>query len=91
MALFSWFILRRLSLRSASATALTVAGIALGVAVVLAIRLANASALGGFAAALDTVAGKTSLEVIGSGLGVDEPRLAELALAADVGRRQPGD
>ena len=67
-----------MSLRSASRTGLTVAGIALGVAVVLAIRLANASALGGFAAALDTVAGKTSLEVIGSGLGVDEPRLAEL-------------
>ena len=44
----------------------------------LAIRLANASALGGFSAALDTVAGKTSLEVIGTGLGVDEARLAQL-------------
>ena len=43
--------------RSASASALTVAGIALGIAVVLAIRLANDSALGGFLAALDTVAG----------------------------------
>ncbi len=72
-------------------TGLTVAGIALGVAVVLAIRLANASALGGFAAALDTVAGKTSLEVIGSGLGVDEPRLAELTWLRNLGRCQPGD
>jgi len=54
------------------------AGIALGIAVVRAIRLANHSALGGFASALDTVAGKTSLEVIGSGLGVDEQRLTEL-------------
>ncbi len=78
MALFRWFILRRVA-QERVRTGLTVAGIALGVAVVLAIRLANASALGGFAAALDTVAGKTSLEVIGSGLGVDEPRLAELA------------
>ena len=78
MAIFSWFILRRIA-QERLRTGLTVAGIALGVAVVLAIRLANASALGGFAAALDTVAGKTSLEVIGTGLGVDEPRLAQLA------------
>ena len=77
MTLFGWFILRRMA-QERVRTALTVAGIALGVAVVLAIRLANASALGGFAAALDTVAGKTSLEVIGTGLGVDEQRLAEL-------------
>ena len=77
MTLFGWFILRRIA-QERVRTALTVAGIALGVAVVLAIRLANASALGGFAAALDTVAGKTSLEVIGTGLGVDEQRLAEL-------------
>ncbi len=77
MTLFRWFILRRMA-QERVRTGLTVAGIALGVAVVLAIRLANASALGGFAAALDTVAGKTSLEVIGTGLGVDEPRLAQL-------------
>ena len=78
MTLFGWFVLRRLS-QERLRTGLTVAGIALGVAVVLAIRLANASALGGFSAALDTVAGKTSLEVIGTGLGVDESRLAQLA------------
>lgn len=77
MALFGWFILRRVA-QERVRTGLTVAGVALGVAVVLAIRLANASALGGFAAALDTVAGKTSLEVIGTGLGVDEQRLAQL-------------
>ena len=77
VALFRWFILRRVA-QERLRTGLTVAGIALGVAVVLAIRLANASALGGFAAALDTVAGKTSLEVIGTGLGVDESRLAQL-------------
>ncbi len=40
MALFRWFILRRLRAEPVR-TALTVAGIALGVAVVLAIRLAN--------------------------------------------------
>lgn len=77
MALFRWFIVRRLG-QERVRTGLTVAGIALGIAVVLGIRLANASALGGFAAALDTVAGRTSLEVIGTGLGVDEERLADL-------------
>ena len=49
----------------------TVGGIALGAGVVLAIRLANQSALGGFRAALDNgAAGKTSLEITGAGLGV---------------------
>jgi putative ABC transport system permease protein len=86
--LFSWFILRRLRLE-ALRSALTVAGVALGVAVVLAIRLANASALGGFSAALDAVAGKTSLEVIGVGLGVDEPRLAELGWLREWGDVSP--
>jgi putative ABC transport system permease protein len=69
MTLFRWFILRRLRAEPVR-TMLTVAGIALGVGVVLAIRLANQSALGGFRAALDTVAGKTSLEITGAGLGV---------------------
>jgi putative ABC transport system permease protein len=86
--LFSWFILRRLRLE-ALRSALTVAGVALGVAVVLAIRLANASALGGFSAALDAVAGKTSLEVIGVGLGVDEPRLAALGWLREWGDVSP--
>ena len=77
MALFRWFILRRLRAEPVRTT-LTVAGIALGVGVVLAIRLANQSALGGFRAALDTVAGKTSLEITGAGLGVSEDRLSAL-------------
>jgi putative ABC transport system permease protein len=86
--LFSWFILRRLRL-DAARTALTVAGVALGVAVVLAIRLANASALGGFSAALDVVAGKTSLEVVGVGIGVDEGQLAGLGWLREWGAVSP--
>lgn len=70
-------------------TALTAAGIALGVAVVLAIRLANASAVGGFSAALDAVAGRTSLEVIGAGTGVDESRLASLGWLREWGEVSP--
>jgi putative ABC transport system permease protein len=74
--LFRQFILRRLrqeKLRSA----LTVAGIALGIAVVLAIRLANVSSVRGFSLALDTIAGAASLEIVSPG-GVDEDRLAPL-------------
>ena len=88
MTLFRWFILRRVA-QERVRTGLTVAGIALGVAVVLAIRLANASAVGGFSAALDTVAGRTSLEVIGTGLGVDEQRLTQLTWLREWGDVSP--
>jgi putative ABC transport system permease protein len=88
MALFRWFILRRLRSETVRTT-LTVAGIALGVAVVLAIRLANESALAGFRAALDTVAGKTSLEITGAGLGVSEQRLAALSWLREWGDVSP--
>ena len=77
MALFRWIILRRLR-QEPMRTGLTVVGIALGVGVVLAVQLANASALGGFRAALDAVAGRTSLEIAGSGVGVSEQALASL-------------
>jgi putative ABC transport system permease protein len=88
MALFRWFILRRLRAEPVR-TMLTVAGIALGVGVVLAIRLANQSALGGFRAALDTVAGKTSLEITGAGLGVSEDRLSALGWLREWGDVSP--
>ena len=77
MRLFRSFILRRLA-QEPIRTALSIVGIALGVAVVLAIQMANRSALEGFRAALDTMAGKTSLEVAGAGVGVDERTLASL-------------
>src|SRR6187200_643562 len=75
--LFRSFILRRLA-QEPIRTGLSIVGIALGVAVVLAIQMANRSALEGFRAALDTIAGKTSLEVAGAGVGVDERTLASL-------------
>ena len=83
MPLFRQFILRRLrqeKLRSA----LTVAGIALGIAVVLAIRLANDSSVRGFSLALDTMAGAASLEIVSPG-GVDEDRLGPLGWLRDIG------
>jgi putative ABC transport system permease protein len=75
--LFRPFILRRLG-QERLRSALTIAGVALGIAVVVAIRLANQSSVGGFAAALDAMAGAASLEVVGPAGGLDELRLAEL-------------
>ncbi|MGE3176545.1 MAG: FtsX-like permease family protein [Vicinamibacterales bacterium] len=100
MRLFNWFILRRLGhepLRSVT----TAAGIALGVAVIVAIQLTNASSLAGFQTALETVSGRTSLEVVGTGVGVDERHLVDLdwlrrygqvspVIEGDVVFREPG-
>jgi putative ABC transport system permease protein len=81
--LFRQFILRRLG-QEKLRSALTVAGIALGIAVVLGIRLANDSSVRGFAVALDTMAGAASLEIVSPG-GVDEQRLAPLGWLREVG------
>ncbi len=88
MRLFRWFILRRLRQEPVRAS-LSIAGIALGVAVVLAIQIANQSALEGFRAALDTMAGRTSLEIIGAGVGVDERALASLGWLQEWGDVSP--
>ena len=88
MRLFSWFILRRLfhePLRSIT----TALGIALGVGVIVAIQLTNASSLAGFQTALDTVSGRAALEVVGTGLGVDERRLPELGWLREYGDVAP--
>ena len=68
MTLFRQFIVRAL-LRDRPRTVVTVVGLTLGVAVVVAIRLANASSIRGFETALDVVAGKTALEIVGAGVG----------------------
>ncbi len=88
MRLFNRFIVRRLvqePLRSAT----TMLGIALGVAVVVAIQLTNNSSLRGFEAALNTVSGRTSLELVGTGLGIDEQVLTELGWLREFGDVAP--
>ncbi len=59
--------------------ALTVAGIAVGVATMAAILLANASVLASFSATVDVVAGKAGLTVLADGPGIPEETLARLA------------
>ncbi len=68
---------------------LTAVGIALGVAVVVAIQLTNASSLAGFETALNTVSGRASLEVVGVGAGIDELRLLEIGWLRDYGQVAP--
>ena len=88
MQLFKLFILRHLAterLRSLT----TVLGIALGIGVVIAIQLTNGSSIRGFEAAAASLAGDTSLQIVGSGLGVDERRLSELLWLEELGQLSP--
>jgi putative ABC transport system permease protein len=58
---------------------LSVLGVTIGVAVFVAIRLANSTALGSFTASLDAVAGRANLQVLSNdGLGFDEGVIARL-------------
>jgi len=80
--LFRWVSLRHLA-GEWPRTALTVLGVALGVGVLVAVRLANQSALGSFSQTVDAVAGRANLEVRGAGEGFDERLWTTL-------RRAPG-
>lgn len=59
--------------------ALTVAGIAVGVATMAAILLANASVLASFSATVDVVAGKAGLTILADGPGIPEEALERLS------------
>jgi putative ABC transport system permease protein len=88
MRLFRTFIVRRLVLeRLRSLT--TIVGVALGVAVVIAIQLANTSSVSGFEAALDTMSGRTSVEVVGSVAGIDERVLPDVGWLRTFGTVSP--
>jgi len=88
MRLFRHFILRPLA-GDKVRTATTVIGVALGIAVVIAIQLTNASSIRGFETALETVAGRTAVEIIGAGTGIAESRLRELSWLREFGVVSP--
>ncbi len=88
MTLFRQFIVRAL-VRDPRRSLATVAGLTLGVAVVIAIRLANAGSIRGFETALDVVAGQTSLEIVGAGVGVEDAQLAEMGWLREYGLVSP--
>src|SRR5713226_9686017 len=75
--LFRTLILRPLR-RDLLRTALTIISVALGVAVVIAIELAGDAAAGSFRSSLETLVGKTDLEIVANG-GVDEQWMGVLA------------
>src|SRR5579862_7079021 len=77
LQLFRTLILRPLR-RDLLRTALTVLAVALGVAVVIATNLAGDAATGSFLSSLETLVGRTDLEIIANG-GVDEAWVGRLA------------
>ena len=86
--LFLTFIVRHLAVERLR-TATTVLGVALGVAVVIAIQLANASSVRGFATALDTMSGRAAIEIVGSGGGLDETVMPSLGWLREFGVVSP--
>jgi putative ABC transport system permease protein len=74
-------LLRRLILRplrrDLARTSLSVLAVALGVAVVVAIDLAGDAATGSFRSSMETLSGKTDLEILANG-GIDEKWIAVL-------------
>ncbi|MFP2913619.1 ABC transporter permease, partial [Pyxidicoccus sp. 3LFB2] len=64
-------------------TALSLLGIALGVAVVVSIDLASDSALRAFERSTDAVAGRATHQLVGSSTGVDEQVYRDLRLRRD--------
>ena len=66
-----------------------VLGIALGVAVVVSVQMANAGSLRGFETAIETLSGKAALEIVSTGPGLEETRLQGLEWLAEYGQVSP--
>jgi putative ABC transport system permease protein len=88
VSLFRTVILRHL-LAERLRTITTIVGIAVGIALIVAVRLTNASSVRGFQAALELVSGRTSLEIVGAGGGFDERLLENLDWLRDFGDVSP--
>ncbi|MEO5930133.1 MAG: FtsX-like permease family protein [Candidatus Kapaibacterium sp.] len=87
--LFRTIILRHLRLEWGK-LALSVAGVAIGVAVFVAIRLANGTAFQAFTNSLDVVSGRANLQAVsGNGVGFDERYIARLRASRAVEAAAP--
>ncbi|MCY3825274.1 MAG: ABC transporter permease [Nitrospinae bacterium] len=69
--------------------ALTLVGVALGVAVFIAVKMANETSTRAFENSLAAISGKTQLEVSAGGLGVDEDLILSLRETKGVKRATP--
>ena len=85
LARLSWAYLKRHKLR----WALTVAGVALGVAVLVAMRLANRAVLASFHRTVDGIAGRTELQVHAGDLGFPEEVLERVQAVPQVRAAAP--
>ena len=56
---------------------------------IIAIQIANASSIAGFERALDAIAGRTALEIVSPGAGVDETRIPALGWLRQYGQMAP--
>ena len=70
-------------LRHRGAFALAGLGVALGIAVWVAIQIANASVLGAFSASLDAVAGRANLQIRGGSSGLPDKLLGDIMQRGD--------
>jgi hypothetical protein len=70
-------------LRHRGAFALATLGVALGIAVFVAIQIANASVLGAFGASVDAVAGKSNLQIRGGASGLPDKLFAQVVSRDD--------
>jgi len=74
-------------LREKMRTALTILGIAVGVAVIVAIELSNQSAMRAFSESVDAVAGRANYTIVSDGGSIDEAVLLRLQPLWDAGAR----
>ena len=88
MFLVRQFILRHFAKEWVRAV-VAVLGIALGVAVVVSVQMANAGSLRGFETAIETLSGRAALEIVGAGPGLEETRLQGLEWLAEHGQVSP--
>src|SRR5262245_9666994 len=88
MFLFRQFILRHFA-REWLRAVVALLGIALGVAVVVSVQMANAGSLRGFETAIEALSGKAALEIVSPGPGLDEARLQSLQWLAEYGQVSP--
>lgn len=86
--IFRWHVVRHLR-RHPLLGLLNVASVALGVAVFLAIQIANQSANRAFASTIDLFAGKAQLEITGAANGVPETVLPTIAQQPNVAAATP--
>jgi putative ABC transport system permease protein len=88
LRLFNRFVVRALW-REKTRSTVSVLAIALGIAVMTAIRLANSSVIDTFEAAVDSVSGRTSLRIRGTAGRFDETLLTNLQWLGEFGQVSP--